>query len=118
MPRLPCRARTGATVTKALYDAGARLLVGTDSGIDVTEPGISLVQEMEEMHAAGIPVAVLVRMATVDAAIYLGLSDRIGRVAPGYDADLVLLKANPLESLDALRRPLGVHRGDSWIDMR
>lgn len=107
-----------AEVTKALFGAGARLLVGTDSGIDVTEPGLSLAEEIEELRSAGIPLPAVLRMATVGAAEYLGLGGRIGRVAPGYDADLVLLAANPLEDLNALRRPLGVHRGDAWIDMR
>lgn len=106
------------TVVKALYDAGARLLVGTDSGIDITEPGTSLALEMDEFVQAGVPLPAVLRMATVDAAAYLGLSDSIGRVAQGYDADLVLLSGNPLEDLTALDRPLGVHRGDGWIDMR
>lgn len=107
-----------ASVTKALYDAGARLLIGTDSGIDITEPGTSMVEEMERFAGAGIPVPAILRMATVDAAAYLGLSGRIGRVAPGMDADLVLLADDPLRTLDALQAPLGVHRGDGWIRLR
>jgi imidazolonepropionase-like amidohydrolase len=105
-------------VTRALFDGGARLLVGTDAGIDVTAPGVSLVEEMEEMRRAGIPLARLVRMATADAAEYLGLADEVGEVAPGMRADLVLLAGDPLVSLDALRRPRGVHMGDGWIEMR
>lgn len=106
------------TVVKALYDAGARILVGTDSGIGVTEPGTSLADEMAELMDAGIPLPALVRMATVDAAEYLGESDRIGRLVAGMRADLVLLSGNPLEDLDALRRPLGVELGDGWVEMR
>jgi imidazolonepropionase-like amidohydrolase len=104
--------------TKALHDASARLLIGTDAGIGVTQPGLSLVEEIEELRVAGIPLPELLRIATVGAAEYLGLSDRIGRIAEGLEADLVLLSGNPLEGLDALRRPLGVHMGDGWIDMR
>lgn len=42
--------------------------------------------------------------ATSRAARSLGLGDRIGRVAPGFDADLVAVDGNPLEDAAALRR--------------
>ena len=42
--------------------------------------------------------------ATSRAARSLGLGDRIGRVAPGFDADLVAVDGNPLEDVAALRR--------------
>jgi hypothetical protein len=106
------------TVTGALHEAGARLLIGTDSGIEVTRAGASLVEEMEEFRLAGVPLPELLRIATVGGARYLGLADRIGKVAVGLDGDLVLLAGNPLEDLNALRRPLGVHKADAWIDMR
>lgn len=42
--------------------------------------------------------------ATSRAARSLGLGDRIGRVAPGFDADLVAVDGNPLEDAAAMRR--------------
>ncbi len=104
-------------IVGALHGAGARLLVGTDAGIDATAPGTSLREEMAEFEAAGIPAPAILRMATVDAARYLGLDDRLGRIAPGRAADLVLLPGNPLADLDVLQRPLGVHLGRGWIDL-
>ncbi len=111
----PARADERRRIVKALFDAGAPLLVGTDSGIDVTAPGTSLVDEMAEFVRAGIPLAHVVRMATIDAARYLGLEGEVGRVAPGYRADLALFAANPLEHLEVMRTPVGVVMGDRWF---
>ena len=52
---------------------------------------------------------------TVNPANYFARSDVAGRVAEGYDADLVLLRANPLERIDTLREPLGVMARGRWL---
>lgn len=111
----PTRAATRRRIVAELHQAGAPLLVGTDSGIDVTRPGESLVDEMSEFVRAGIPLREVLRLVTIEAARYLGLESEIGRIAPGWRADLVLLAGNPLEDLVVLRTPVGVHMGDRWI---
>jgi imidazolonepropionase-like amidohydrolase len=45
------------------------------------------------------------------AAEALGMGDRIGSVAPGYEADLIALDGNPLEDLTAVRRVVFVMKG-------
>jgi N-acetylglucosamine-6-phosphate deacetylase len=52
--------------------------------------------EMVRNAAARLPVsaAEAIRMATLNSASVIGLADRKGRVAPGYDADLVVLSAS------------------------
>lgn len=109
------RAAERRRIVKALFDAGAPLLIGTDAGIDVTLPGESLADEMAEFVRAGIPLADVVRLATVEAARYLGLEAEIGRITPGRRADLVLLSANPLDHMEALRAPVGVQLGERWV---
>jgi imidazolonepropionase-like amidohydrolase len=37
--------------------------------------------------------------ATINPARFAGLESEVGRVAPGYSADLVLLEANPLQDI-------------------
>jgi imidazolonepropionase-like amidohydrolase len=51
------------------------------------------------------------RSATSVAAESLGLGDRIGTIAPGFDADLVATDGNPLEDITAVRRVVFVMKG-------
>jgi imidazolonepropionase-like amidohydrolase len=65
-------------------------------------PGVSFHEELRLLAEAGIPAAAVVRMATINAA--LALKQNIGSVEPGKEADLVVLAANPLESLQNTER--------------
>ena len=89
----------------ALHRAGAHLLAGTDSGINVTQPGSSLHDELAELAASGLTVPEVLRTATTNAAEFLGAVGDIGMVAPGARADLVVVESNPLVDLSALRTP-------------
>jgi len=51
------------------------------------------------------------RSATSLAAESLGLGDRIGTIAAGFDADLVATEGNPLEDITAVRRVVFVMKG-------
>lgn len=102
-------------VVAALYAGGARLLVGTDAGIDRTPAGTSLVDEMRLLAEAGIPLDRMLRMVTVDAAEYLGVEDDRARIEPGYRADLAFFRDNPLADLDHLRSVRAVLMGTRWI---
>jgi imidazolonepropionase-like amidohydrolase len=51
---------------------------------------------------AGMTPEQALASATTTAADLLGMADRIGRIAPGYLADLVAVEGNPLQSIDAL----------------
>jgi imidazolonepropionase-like amidohydrolase len=49
--------------------------------------------------------------ATSLSAESLGLGDRIGTVAPGFEADLIAVEGNPLEDISAVRRVVFVMKG-------
>lgn len=102
-------------VARELYRAGAKLLIGTDAGIDVTPAGSSIFEELEEFRTIGVPVPAILRIATRDAAEFLGALDSIGTVAEGKRADLLLLDSNPLNNLDALRDPVAVVLAGEWL---
>lgn len=101
-------------LTKLLADAGVRMMTGTDGGT-LWGPGLTLRQEFEELAAAGLSPLDILRMTTLNAAEYLGRTDRMGTVAIGRQADLVVLEANPLDDVRNLHRIAGVVRaGVHW----
>ena len=86
-------------LTGRLYRAGVPLLVGTDSPEPQVTPGFSLHQELEMLVESGLPPAAALRAATLHNATVLGQEQRLGGIAPGKLADIVLLTANPLEDI-------------------
>ena len=101
-------------LAKLFADAGVRMMVGTDGG-SFLGPGLTLKQEFRELSDAGIAPLELLRMATINAAAYLGRSDTMGTVEAGRDADFVLLTADPLNRVENLHRIDGVVRGGVYF---
>ncbi len=100
---------------KALHDAGAGLLLGSDAPQWFNVPGFSVHREMAVMESAGLSPYEVLRTGTVNPAVYLGEEDVFGRVAEGLKADLVLLRANPLEDLANAQAIEGVVRHGRWF---
>ncbi|RPF22160.1 amidohydrolase family protein [Myceligenerans xiligouense] len=84
------------------FDAGVRLLVGTDAGGTIGHGRIA--DECAELVAAGIPAAEVVALASWRARSYLGL----GSVVEGSSADLVVYPEDPRENIDVLRYPTAI----------
>jgi imidazolonepropionase-like amidohydrolase len=55
-----------------------------------------------------VPAADALRTCTATAAQVCGVGDRKGRIAPGYDADLMAVPGDPLADLAVLHRPVAV----------
>lgn len=86
-----------------LYATDARMTLGTDMSNPWIAPGISLHREMQLLAEAGVPNERLLLAATGNAAEALGAGDRLGRIAPGFEADLLVLGANPLDDIQHTR---------------
>jgi len=99
----PSRAEGLRSITGALQARGARLLVGTDAGIDVTEAGSSIHDELELFVRSGMSPFDALLGATRTAAEYLGQTSSIGTIAVGKEADLILLRGNPLQDIKRTR---------------
>ena len=102
-------------VVRVLHEEGVALLVGSDAGIGVVDPGASLIDEIVEFAAAGIPRMEALRMATDGAARFLGEQGEFGVVAAGGRADLLLLDGDPGEDLSTLAAPAGVMARGRWF---
>ena len=84
-------------ITRRLYDAGVDVLAGTDAvtvGVPGTAHGVSMHGELELLVDCGLTPAAALRAATLLPAKRFGLDDR-GRIAPGLQADLVLVDGDP-----------------------
>jgi predicted amidohydrolase YtcJ len=75
----------------------------------------SLHRELELLVAAGLPPAAALRAATIVPATMMGRADRIGAVAAGQAADLVLLRADPLADVANTRAIEGVVLRGAWL---
>jgi len=83
-----------------LHELGGRVVPGSDHR---SLPGLSFIRELELLQEAGIPPRDILRLATRDAAEAYDRADQSGAIAPGQQADLVLLVDNPLNDVAALR---------------
>jgi hypothetical protein len=76
--------------------AGGLLIAGPDpTGNGGTIPGFADQRELELLVEAGFSPVEAIRIGTLNGATYLGLADRIGSIAPGRNADLVVIRGNP-----------------------
>ncbi len=88
---------------KTMYDMGVQIVAGTDAGIDGM-PHHQYVGGLEYLVSLGLPPADVLAMATTKAAAALGLGAVTGRLAPGYDADLIVVDGDPLADIAGLSR--------------
>lgn len=91
----------------SMYRAGVPILAGTDANTSPGSPtqvpcGIGVHEELEVLTGCGMSTVEVLQAATSLPARYFGLHDR-GVVLPGYRADFILVKGNPVEDIQTLR---------------
>ena len=100
---------------KALHDAGAGLILGSDAPQVFQVPGFSMRAELAALVAAGLTPYEALVTGTRNVAEYFGeLGDR-GTVEAGKAADLILLAANPLEDVGSVGSLEGVMVRGRWL---
>ncbi|MFW6084517.1 MAG: amidohydrolase family protein [Gemmatimonadota bacterium] len=104
-------------VILSVHDAGGTVVAGTDTPLEFTVPGFSLHEELRQLRAAGLTAYDVLRAATVNAADLVERPD-LGRVEVGAAADLVIVDADPRDSLAVLRRPHAVVVRGEWHGRR
>ena len=89
-----------------LSRAGVTLLAGTDAGIGPNKPHGGVVHAVADLAGpCGVPLEDALTAATARAARACGLGDRTGRLAVGYDADLLGVEGDVRADVTALQRP-------------
>jgi imidazolonepropionase-like amidohydrolase len=91
-------------LTGVLHRAGVPLLAGTDANEPFVPAGSSLLQELELLVESGLPPAAALRAATLTNAEALREGKRLGSIAVGKLADLVVLTADPLADIRNTRK--------------
>ena len=91
--------------------AGGVLVAGTDQ-----TTGPALHRELELLADAGIAPADIIRIATLNGALFLGKERELGSIEEGKIADLVLLAADPTQDINNTKKILQVIKGGQLID--
>ena len=101
--------RTGMTTESRsamygeLHRAGVRLVSGSDAGISPGKRHGVLPEALVQLAQGGVPVVEVLASATSRAADALGIGERTGRLRPGLDADLLVVRGDPVADVTAVR---------------
>ncbi|MFH8658208.1 amidohydrolase family protein [Streptomyces afghaniensis] len=90
--------------------SGARIVVGTDAGIEPGKPHDIFPHALAQLAQLGMPTAKVLRSATAEAAEAVGLKGRKGVLRPGADADLLVVGSSPIADLSAITDIRAVYR--------
>ncbi len=102
-------------ILKALHEAGAGILLGSDAPQIFNVPGFSAHDELRYLVEAGLTPYEALKTGTVNTAQYLGDTNNSGTIAEGKAANLVLLQENPLEDITNSETIAGVIYRGNWL---
>ncbi len=101
----------GMALELAFSRAGGTLLVGTDpTGGGGVIPGFSNQRAIELLVEGGFTPEEAIRIGTLNGATYLGRGDRVGSIAVGKQADLVVIDGNPAATIGDIRKVVTVFK--------
>jgi imidazolonepropionase-like amidohydrolase len=101
-------------LVKLFERSGVKMLAGSDTGGQWVIPGYGLHQEFDLLAQAGLSPLEVLQLTTLNGARFLGREKTMGSVKPGKNANLVLLDANPIASVQNLHRIAAVVRGGTY----
>lgn len=96
------------------HERGVKIAFGTDAGVN--DHGTNA-YEMVLMNEAGMPERDILIAATINAAELMDLTDIIGTIEAGKDADVVAAAGNPLDNISVLMRPTFVMARGNQVDL-
>jgi imidazolonepropionase-like amidohydrolase len=99
---------------KALYDAGGRIMTGSDTPEFLWLYGFGIHHELKALKDAGLSNYAVLEAGTTNPSMFLGTIDKVGTIQKGKRADLILLNANPLDDISATENRAGVMLKGKW----
>ena len=94
-------------MARRAHEMGVRIVAATDTGYG-PESTTTLAHELLELVGVGMTPLEALRAATTTAAELFGLTGQVGVIAPGLEADLIVLERNPLEDIGVVQDVLMV----------
>ena len=99
---------------KAIYDAGGRIMTGSDTPEFLWLYGFGMHHELKALKEAGLSNYAVLEAATRNPSMFLGTLEKVGTIEKGKRADLILLNANPLDDISATENRAGVMLKGKW----
>ncbi|NKB38554.1 MAG: amidohydrolase family protein [Gammaproteobacteria bacterium] len=96
---------------RKINEAGGILALGTDKS-----SGPAVHREMELLVKAGIPIADVIRIATLHGAKFLGKDRELGSISAGKLADMVILDSDPLLDINNAKHINTVIKNGQVVD--
>ena len=103
-------------MVKPMYEEGIHILAGSDSGPfnSFTYPGLSLHKELELLVDAGLTPQQALITSVINGPKFFGLESDFGTIESGKIADLLILEANPLDTITNTTSVFGVVKKGKW----
>ncbi len=102
-------------ILQCAHEHGVQFLLGSDAPQIFNVPGFSIQHEMQSLVDAGIPIYDVLLSGTINPARFFDAEGQYGQVTHGASADLILLRKNPLESIENMREIEGVMVRGQWL---
>jgi len=107
----------GMALERAFARAGGMLIAGTDpTGGGGVIPGYSNQRQLELLVEEGFTPLEAIRIGTLNGAAYLGRDARVGSIAAGKQADLVVLDGDPSKTIADVRKVATVFKQGVGFD--
>jgi imidazolonepropionase-like amidohydrolase len=100
--------------TGLCHQAGAKIVVGSHTRVPHGEVGRAYQRELELLVEAGMSPREVITAATLNGAVFFGAEERLGTIAPGKLADLVLIEGDPLRDVRAMKNVRRVMLNGVW----
>ena len=114
-PAIASRLEAMEVSFRRMNDLGVRIVCSSDAGVGPPKPHGVLPHGGDAMCRLGLSNEAALESMTTVAADACGVADRKGRLAPGFDADVIAVDGDPLRDIDSLLRIASVVRAGEQV---